>query len=85
MTREDLIEKGFEDVVVFENPDFKNCIIGVSIDGRAIYSYSKMIEWFMKENDCDSDTAIEFIEYNTIRALFYQEEKARPIIMNDII
>ena len=85
MTRQDLVEKGFEDVVTFENPDFENCIIGISIDGRAIYSYSKMIEQFMKENDCDSDSAIDFIEYNTIRSLDYQKQETRPIIMNDVI
>lgn len=38
MTRQDLVDNGHEDVVVFENPDFDGCIIGVTTDNQAVYS-----------------------------------------------
>lgn len=38
MTREELIEMGYEDTVVFENPDYDGCMLGISTDGRAVYS-----------------------------------------------
>lgn len=40
MTRQDLVDGGHEDTVVFENPDFEGCIIGVTTDERAVYSLS---------------------------------------------
>ena len=41
MTRQDLVDNGHEDVVVFENPDFDGCIIGVITDNQAVYSLAK--------------------------------------------
>lgn len=82
MTRQELIEKGFEDVIVFENPDYDGCILGISIDNRAIYSLEKMVAWYCKNNGCSFEEALEFIEYNTIRALPYQQNA--PIILNDL-
>lgn len=50
MTRKELIDNGYEDVVVFDSPDdFDGCILGVSTDGRAIYSLKQMVEWFSKK------------------------------------
>jgi len=43
MTRQELIEKGFEDVVVFENPDYDGCMLGILTDRRAIYSLAQMV------------------------------------------
>ena len=48
MTRQELIDKGYEDTVVFENPDFDGCIVGVTTDRIAVYSFSKMAEWYSK-------------------------------------
>lgn len=37
---------GYEDLVVFENPDFDDCIIGVTTDeSHVVYSYYRMVEW----------------------------------------
>lgn len=52
--------------VVFENASYDNSIIGVTFDGRAIYSYEKMAEEFMADNDCSYEDAIEWIDYNTL-------------------
>lgn len=42
MSRENkelLVEMGYEDAVVLENPDYDSAIIGVSESGRVIYDY----------------------------------------------
>lgn len=83
MNRKDLVDMGFEDIVLFENPGYDDCIIGVSIDNRAIYSYSQMIGWFANKNNCSFAEAMEFIDYNTVRSLPYIENS--PIIVNDLI
>ena len=79
---EELQEMGFDEVVYF--PDFEDeCIIGIDTDGRAIYSYEKMVN-FLIEEGMDDIEAIEWLEYNTIHALPYidsQTEGKAPIIM----
>ena len=81
MTTEDrLAEAGFEDVIVFSNYSYDDALIGVTEDGRAVYDYEKMVEWLMSTKGWDATEAMEWIDYNTIRALPYAGEKA-PIIM----
>ena len=51
MSRENkelLVEMGYEDAVILENPDYDSAIIGVSESGRVIYDYDKMVEWLME-------------------------------------
>lgn len=69
--------------IVFEAPDYASAFVGISEDGRAIYSYALMIESLMKEDDMNSNEAAEFIEFNTISSLPSLGEKA-PIIMYEI-
>lgn len=64
-------------------PDYASAFVGISEDGRAIYSYALMIESLMKEDDMNSNEAVEFIEFNTISSLPSLGEKA-PIIMYEI-
>ena len=79
--REELIEKEYNDTILFENPSFDNSIVGYTEDGRVIYDYSLMVEEYASENNCTDFEAIEFIDYNTLRALPYAGEFA-PIIMH---
>lgn len=69
-----------EDAIVFNNPSFDNSIIGVTTDGQAVYDYEKMVEELMKDEDVSEQESIDWIEYNTIRALPYAGEM-KPIIM----
>ena len=81
MTAEErLLEYGYEDVQYLVNESYDDALIGVSEDGRAIYDFGLMIEWLMKKYDWSETESIEWIEYNTIRALPYFGDKA-PIIM----
>ena len=71
------------EAIVFEAPDYTSAFVGISEDGRAIYSYALMIESLMEEDDMNSNEAAEFIEFNTISSLPSLGEKA-PIIMYEI-
>lgn len=81
MNAEDrLLDAGFEGVKYLTNYSYDDALIGVSHDGRAIYDYNLMVDWLMKEEGWSDNEAIEWIEYNTIRALPYMGADA-PIVM----
>ena len=82
MTVQDLIDKGYEDLSVFENSSYDGCIVGISTDNQVIYSLSQMVEWFCKENNCSFDESLEYIDYNTIRTIPYMENP--PVIIDDL-
>lgn len=69
------------EIKVFSNPSYKNSIIGVSYDNRVIYDYDLMIEDLMEEENLSFEDALEFLEYNTLRALPYMGNDA-PIILD---
>ena len=77
---ERLLDAGFEGVKFLTNYSYDDALIGVSHDGRAIYDYNLMIDWLMDKEGWTDNEAVEWIEYNTIRALPYFGEGA-PIIM----
>ena len=55
-------------------------MVGVTEDYRAVYDFDKMVGWLMDTQGFTHDQSVEWIEYNTIRALPYMGEDA-PIIM----
>lgn len=77
---EKLLDAGYEGIKFLTNYSYDDALIGVSHDGRAVYDYNLMIDWLMKEEGWSDNEAVEWIEYNTIRALPYFGEGA-PIIM----
>ena len=82
MTAEErLLNNGYDGIIIFSNESYDNALIGVSEDGRAIYDFDLMVKWLMDVDAMSDIEAIEWIEYNTIRALPYMGEKA-PIIMH---
>lgn len=82
--REILNEMGLEDSIVFENPDYDNAIVGFDENsGRVIYDIDKMVECLMEEDNMTYEDAIDFISYNTLRALPYAGENG-PIVMRNI-
>lgn len=78
--RERLADAGYEESIVFENPDYDEAIVGVTDDGNVVYDYYKMIQHLEEVDGMTMEEACEFIDYNTIRALPYAGEGA-PIIM----
>ena len=69
-----------EDAIVFDNMSYDSSIIGVTIDGKVVYDYNKMIEELMNDEEWCYEDAAEWIDYNTIRSLPYAGKNA-PIIM----
>lgn len=81
--KEKLVAAGYEDVLVFENYSYDDALIGVTEDNRAVYDFDKMVRWLVETEGFTYDDAVEWIEYNTIRALGYMGPNA-PIIMYSI-
>lgn len=77
---ERLLSAGYDDIKYLVNYSYDSALIGVSEDGRAIYDYWKMVEWLMEEENWTAEMAMEYIDYNTIRALPYMGDGA-PIVM----
>lgn len=74
-----LADWGYEDVVIFENPSYDYALIGVSADDRAVYDYDLMVKWLVEKDGMDETEAIEFIDYNTLRACPYYQDA--PIVV----
>ena len=77
---ERLMDAGYDDVTYLVNYSYDDALIGVTEDGRAVYDFDKMVEWLMNEEGFTDTEAIEWIEFNTLRALPYMGDRA-PIIM----
>lgn len=69
-----------EDTIVFERPAFDNSIIAVTTDGRAVYDYNKMVVELMADDEISEQEAIDWIEYNSLRAIPYAGEMA-PVVV----
>ena len=81
MTAEErLMANGYEDVVILTDYSYDDARVGVTEDGRAVYDYDKMVDWLVKTQSFTKDEAIEWVEYNTIRALDYMGPEAPVII-----
>lgn len=78
--RELLNDSGYENLIVFDNPDYDSAIIGVSHDDRVVYDYDKMIQHLVDVDHMTEEEAADFISYNTIRAIPYAGEDT-PIVM----
>lgn len=77
---ERLIDNMYDDTVIFKDYDYEDAFVGVSEDGRAIYDYDIMVSWLVETKGYTEEEAIEWIEYNTMRALPYMGDM-RPIIL----
>lgn len=60
-----LVDKGYEDVIVFSNPDYTDALIGITDDYNAVYDYDLMIEWLIEHENMDFEEAVDFIDYNS--------------------
>ena len=81
MTLEErLLDNGYEGAAYFTNPGYDNAVIGVSSDGCLIYDFDLMVDELVEDEEMTPTEAIEWIDYNVIRALPYMGDQA-PIIM----
>lgn len=80
---EEIRNKLPEGALIFDNASYDNSIIGITLDDRVIYSFERMVQEYMSDNACDEIDAIEWVEYNTIRALPYAGDKAPMIVYEE--
>jgi hypothetical protein len=78
--RERLLEHGYDDVLILTGYGYDDALIGVTEDNRAVYDYDKMVEWLCETEGMSPEEAVEWIDYNTLRALPYAGENA-PVIV----
>lgn len=62
---------------------YLSAIIGITVEGNLVYSYSKMVEQEMEDYDISLDDAVEYINYNAIRTVPYMKDKP-PVIVYDM-
>ena len=82
--RELLCEMGYENAIIFENPDYDSAIIGISDDDRVIYDYDKMLAHLMDVYGMDMMEAADVISYDTLGAL-PNAGQFGPIVMYGLI
>lgn len=71
-------------VAYFTGNDFRTAIMGtVAHGGNLVYSYQRMVEHYMNENECDEESAREWIEYNTLRSIPYMGDYP-PIVVYEV-
>ena len=80
-------EQGLEESeqpILLDNMSYDNSIVGVTEDNRIVYDYNKMVEELMEDEGWSETDAIEWLDYNTIRAIPYMESRGRaPVILYD--
>jgi hypothetical protein len=62
---------------------FDRAILGLTSDGRIVYSESKIILALQDVDGMEYDEALEFYEYNTSRGVAYAGKKAPIIITHE--
>lgn len=78
--RDAICDMGHDAAVIFSMPDYDEAIVGITDEGQVIYDYNKMVHCLRAFHDMTEEEAIDFIGYNTIRALDYQDPATRPIL-----
>ena len=79
--RDLLVELGLDESIVFENPSYDNAMVGYENGtNRIVYNFDNMVEDLMEQDSIEYEESVEFIEYNTLRALPYMGYLA-PIVM----
>lgn len=74
-----LVEKGYSDVIIFNEPDYSDAIIGITDKNEVVYDFYLMIEWLINNWQMNEEEAADFICYND--SFYYGEYY--PIILYD--
>ena len=64
-----------ENSILLQNYSYDSAIIGATKEGSVLYDYDLMIQWLQETEDFSYDDAVEWIEYNTLRAIPYFQSK----------
>lgn len=71
------------DVMILDDQAYDKSIVGVTEDGRLVYDYWKMVEELSEDDGCTPEEAVEWIDYNTMRAIPYMGERAPIVVKYD--
>ena len=75
-----LLDNDLEGTAYFTGDTYDTAIMGYTDDGNLVYSYDKMVEWLVENDNMDSIEAQEWIDYNVIRTIPYMGDK-KPVIV----
>ena len=77
---ERLLDAGYEGAVILDGYD--EAFIGVSHEGRAVYDAELMVQVLMDRDGMTREEAVEWIDYNDVRALPYAGENSPVIVFS---
>lgn len=77
---EKLLEHGYKGVMFLDDYSYDDALVGVTEDQRAVYDYEKMVQWLIENEGFSEEEAVDWISYNTIRAISYMGEGASIIM-----
>ncbi len=82
MTASELIELANPKALVLEpRGHFDSALVGVSSDGRLVYSEAKILIALQDKDGMSYEEAVDYYQYNTVRALEYAKASVSPIIL----
>lgn len=77
---EKLLDNGYDGVTYLTDYSYDDALIGVTDKDCAVYDYELMVSWLVEHEGFSETEAIEWIDFNTIRALPYAGENG-PVIL----
>ena len=84
LSSEIMDEDILDQMIVLEGDEFADGCIGYTDDYHLVYSYDKLVESLGNVYGSEED-AIEWLDYNTMRAIPYMSnEGLEPIIIHEI-
>lgn len=68
--------------ILLDSASYDASIVGLTEGNRVVYSFDSMVEELMEDEGWTYEEAVEWLEYNTLRAIPYMGEQA-PIIVSE--
>ena len=75
-------EEILNEIIVLEGDEFADGAVGLTQDYHVVYDYNRLVDSLMRHNSWTAEDAIEWIEYNTLRAIPYMSSQGNePIVL----
>lgn len=82
MTAQDLIDNANPKALVLEpRATFDDALIGVTADGRLVYTEDKILAVLQDKDGMSYEEALDYYQFNTVRALEYAKASVSPVIL----
>jgi hypothetical protein len=78
---ERLAANGYDDDVMLFRNEYDDAVIGMTTDDRVVYDFDLMVESAMKNQNCDYEEAVSWVEHNALGAIPYMGD-ASPVVLN---